>query len=212
MLLFLAFMTLERALKNYKCSGLHLELPETLVQSLIDWKKRPNSQTFAEERTPEKSSVWNQRAFHEPAILTLKWWPGCFYFERPLEISRSSWIVFFNMHESFSRYAQTQTKDELKQTALWPLTTARLQLPAQRRMFVSLDTVQARWLSLGDLKWHAWHTHMHVVTATYYRMRTITSQLQKISLGSMLKSTSTLTWQTCTLWSVWYRDWQPSKL
>lgn len=54
MLLFLAFITLESALKNYKCPGFCLELPEIPDQRLTDWKKCPNSRTFTEERTPDK--------------------------------------------------------------------------------------------------------------------------------------------------------------
>lgn len=66
-----------------------------------------------------------------------------------MEISLRSWIGFFNTHGSFSRYAQIQTKDKLKQTTTWPLTAARLSSPAQRRMFVPLDADRARWGRFG---------------------------------------------------------------
>lgn len=57
MLLFLVFIMLESALKNYKCSGFCLELPEIPGQRLIYWKKRSNNWTFTEERTLDKCPV-----------------------------------------------------------------------------------------------------------------------------------------------------------
>lgn len=56
----------------------------------------------------------------------------------------------------FSLCAHAQTKAGLKQTTRRPQTTARpwfgkLQLPAVRRMFVSLDTVQVQRLHFVEI-------------------------------------------------------------
>ncbi|CAJ1085783.1 Hypothetical predicted protein [Xyrichtys novacula] len=79
---------------------------------------------------------------------------GCFYSERGSEWTRSSWIVFINIHELwfFSLCAHKQTKAELKQTADPPSTSARLcsgllQLPAERRMFDALDDIQPQQMA-----------------------------------------------------------------
>lgn len=66
--------------------------------------------------------------------------------QREIAAAGSHSSIYINF---FLLCAHIQTKAELNQTTIRPQTTARLQftklqLPAVRRMFVSLDTVQSR--------------------------------------------------------------------
>lgn len=217
MLRSLAFMTLEKRFEKLQVFWASLGTPRD-SRSKTNWleKSVPIAEHLQRKELQINPACGSKAlsAFLKLAIRTLKWWPGCFYFGGPLEIAHRSWIGFFNMHESFSRYAQIQTKDKLKQTTIWPLTTARLSSPAQRRMFVSLDADQARWARFGRC------THMQSVTATYYWTRKIRSG-STVSSGFTLMATGTSTILFMCTWSVlwlifqknqYVPAWQPSTL
>lgn len=216
MLRSLAFMTLEKRFEKLQVFWASLGTPRD-SGSKTNWleKNVPIAEHLQRKELQINPACGSKAlsALLKLAVMTLKWWPGCFYFGGPLEISLRSWIGFFNTHESFSRYAQIQTKDKLKQTTIWPLTTARLSSPAQRRMFVSLDADQARWGRFGHC------THMQSVTATYYWTRKIRSG-STISSGFAPMATGTSTILMCTwsvLWLIFQKKqdvpaWQPPTL